>query len=117
MKTFAEFEEIIRQCSFKPWTISVHRGDQCRIYLQIHDEAAVCNVTGKPAPWSGRKWYLSPHMTETEVVKTALKAVIAAVEHETLERFKYKDLSIFDPHIRVEDLIHIRLMRPLDARA
>lgn len=116
MKAFADFEEIVHACRFPPWTISVHRGDQCRLYLQVHDETAVCNVTGKPEPWSGRKWYLSAHMTETEVVKTALKAVLSAVEHEALERFKYKDLTIFDPHLRVEDLLQIRLMRPLDAR-
>lgn len=116
MKTFADFEEIVRKCEFKPWIISVHRGDQCRLYLQVHDETAVCNVTGKPEPWSGRKWYLSAHMTDTEVVKTALKAVLSAMEHETLERFKYQGYTIFDPHIRVEDLVKLRLLNPLDAR-
>jgi hypothetical protein len=76
----------------------------------------VNNVTGEKYSWSGRKWAISQHMTETEVVKTALKAVLAAQEHETLEKFKYKDVSIFDPHISVKDLLELRKQKQLDGR-
>jgi len=51
-----------------------------------------------------RKWYVSQHSTVTEVVRTAYKAGIAALEHEFDETFKYKNVSIYNPHINVEAL-------------
>lgn len=54
--------------------------------------------------WFGRKWLLSVHMTESEVVQTCLKAVLTAEEHEAREKFKYHDRAIFGPHINVNDL-------------
>ncbi|MTD92896.1 hypothetical protein GIW81_00950 [Hyphomicrobium sp. xq] len=107
---------VLAAVAFPPWVIAL-RYDDGRPYLQVQDPNAVCNATGKPAPWSGRKWFLSLHMTETELVKTALKAVLAAVEHEALERFTYKGVTVFDPHIRVDDLVELRAVCPLDARA
>lgn len=112
----ARFIRIVAEISYEPWTIIVRR-DGDRAYLQVRDDNGRCNITSEPMPWSGRKWMLSEHMTETEVVKTALKAVMSAVEHEALERFKYRGLTIFDPHLRVEDLLRMRQSCPLDARA
>lgn len=44
------------------------------------------------------------HNTKTEIVMTALKAVLAAEEHEARERFKYRGEAIFSPHVDVDDL-------------
>lgn len=112
----ARFIEIVARVSYPPWMIVV-RPDKGHAYLQVRDDEGRCNQTGEQNPWGGRKWRLSPHMTDTEIVKTALKAVLSAVEHETLENFKYRGVSIFDPHIRVDDLVEMRHSRPLDARA
>lgn len=116
MLTDIELLRIVSLVKFDPWNITV-RFDDKRPYLQVHDHNARCNVTGAFAPWSGRKWFLSLHITETEVVKTALKAVLSAQEHETLERFTYKGVTVFDPHISVVDLITIRETCPLDSRS
>lgn len=112
-----EIEKIVGNCKFPPWTIVVRKfkeGD--RFYLQVRDDNAVNNVTGEPYSWGGRKWALSEHMTETEIVKTALVAVKAATEHETLEKFTYCGVAIFDPHIKVSDLLHLREKSELDGR-
>lgn len=113
--SMARIERVVSKVAYPPWTITV-RQDGPRSYLQIRDDHGVCNVTGGSKPWSGRKWMLSPHMTDTEIVKTALKAVLSAVEHETLENFKYEGVAIFDPHIRVDDLLALRAACPLDLR-
>lgn len=55
-------------------------------------------------------------MTDTEIVKTALNAVLAALTHEALETFKYRGVSIFDPHLSVDALWWARMQFPLDAR-
>jgi hypothetical protein len=54
--------------------------------------------------WSGRKWKLSFHMTRSEIVQTALKAVLTAVEHEVREQFLYRGKPIFGPHLDVDRL-------------
>jgi hypothetical protein len=58
--------------------------------------------------WRGRKWFLSEHMTDGEVVQTALMACLAASEHEIREQFKYRGVSIFDPHYDIERLVELR---------
>lgn len=78
-----------------------------RLYLQIsfHDKD---NVTGEYSLQKCRKWYLSPYMTTTEVVRTAHKAYEAAVLHEMNEKFKYKGVAIYNPHTNVEDLVEVQ---------
>ena len=78
-----------------------------RIYLQIKCPGATCSVTGEPYDWSGRKWFLSPHMTPSELIQTALKAALTAAEHEVREAFTYKGKAIFGPHIDVEELVAV----------
>jgi hypothetical protein len=46
----------------------------------------------------GRKWYVSPHATEGEVIQTALLAVLTATEHEVREAFTYEGVAIYAPH-------------------
>jgi len=81
------------------WT----HGYPARPWLQVRFKAP-CNVGGQPAAQHGRKWRLSPHMTRSEIVLTALKAVLTAVEHEARERFTYRGLPIFGPHVDVDAL-------------
>jgi hypothetical protein len=54
---------------------------------------------------AGRKWYVSSHATESEVVQTALKAVLTSVEHEAREQFLYKGKALFGPHLDVNTLL------------
>jgi len=117
MKTEGDFRRILNKITltFQPWVVDL-RADNKRWYLQIRDPNGTCNTTGNPMPWSGRKWMLSLYMTDTEVVMTAFKAYMAAVEHEAREGFKYDGLTIFDPHINVEDLARLRRGCPLDGR-
>lgn len=77
-------------------------------YLQITSRGQ-CNVTGDDMEWSGRKWLLSEHMTPGEIVQTAFKAIMTAVEHETREQFRYFGQSIFDPHYDIDALVALRM--------
>ena len=79
-----------------------HKGGEP--FLRIHC-AGICNTTGAPLAWNGRKWMLSRHMTVSEVVQTAFKAVMTALEHEARENFKYRGAAIFGPHFNVERLV------------
>lgn len=68
-----------------------------RIFLQVFYRAR-CTVRKKPRWWFGRKWYLSDHMTDDEVIKTAFAAFEAAVRHEILEGFTIGGVRLFNPH-------------------
>jgi hypothetical protein len=105
MKTLAELEFLIAQINYKPgWRITVHGTDGGGFYLQIRFESEdpCTHVVGEQ---SGRKWFLSPHMTDGEVVQTALMAVLAAEEHEAREFFTYRGRAIFGPHFNLQKLV------------
>ncbi len=57
-----------------------------------------------PTEQHGRKWYVSPHMTVSELVQTAFLAVKIAEEHELRELFTYRGQRVFGPHFNVNSL-------------
>lgn len=77
-----------------------------RLFIQIVYDAP-CTKTGKTKEWHGRKWYLSEHMTDDEVIKTAYAAFEAAVKHEVMENFKVHGGVLFNPHIDYKELLKI----------
>lgn len=90
------------------WQVSFMYDTRGYWYLQIMDPKGIDNVTGKPLPWKGRKWLISEHMTNSEIVMTVFKAVMTAVEHEAREQFLYKGQAILDPHYDVDRLVELR---------
>ena len=100
------FREVLERCKFPEFTFCVH-SEESKVYFQIECHSR-CNVTGKPLTWKGRKWLMSIHMTDGEIVQTAFKAVLTALEHEAREQFMYRGVSIFDPHYDIEKLVELR---------
>jgi hypothetical protein len=98
----------LRNVSYLDWSFNVEEDEGGRPYLQITflgpdvDKPHAGAIQQKC-----RKWFLSPYMTETELVRTAYKAVEAAVIHEAQEEFRYKDRAIFSPHTSIESLLYI----------
>jgi len=76
-------------------------------YMQIECNDK-CNVTDADIRWKSRKWNLSIHMTDGEIVQTAFKAVLTALEHEAREKFTYRDVAVFDSHYDIEKLVELR---------
>lgn len=69
-----------------------------KLMLRYDDQRPYVQVVDAEEGWSGRKWMLSQHMTETEVVNTCWLAIERAEIHEAAERFTYRGLRVFDPH-------------------
>lgn len=84
---------LISECECSPLRLQVCQ-DGDRQYLQVSD--------GK---WTGRKWMLSLHMTDAEVIQTAMAAVLAWYEHEAREALKFRGKAIFNPHLSLEALL------------
>jgi|CryGeyDrversion2_2_1046609.scaffolds.fasta_scaffold58243_2 hypothetical protein len=137
MKTFAEIKAIVDEIQFKDWKFRLEAmwiDDRPEMPLKLyqvnpkgefipgHHFFLQVRFLEKDAyediiePQSGRKWLISPHMTKSEIVQTAFKAVLTAVEHEVRDAFKYKGELVFCPHFDVDELIEIHRKRKLDAR-
>lgn len=77
------------------------------LFVRIVCDDGVCNVTGAPLPWNGRKWRLSQHMTDGEVVQTCFMAAKSAQEHELRERFTFQGAAVFGPHFDIYRLVEL----------
>lgn len=87
------------------------------LHLRVTCPDGTCAETGKRWHWNGRWWRLSQHMSDSEIVATAFKAVVTALEHEAREQFKFKGQPVYDAHLSVHQLASLRSDRgALDVR-
>lgn len=103
MKTFNGIRDVLDRITYKTWYLKVS-SEYGRLYLQwvFHGP---CSVSGNNEMHSCRKWFLSPHMTDGELVQTAFAAALQAEEHECREFFKYDGHVIMNPHLSLEALV------------
>jgi hypothetical protein len=94
--------EVLPHIDFMGWAFHLG-GTGARTWLQASFEAP-CATTGQMKRQFTRKWYISAAATRSEIVRTALKLVLTAIEHEVRERFTWRGQAIFGPHIDVEAL-------------
>lgn len=108
MFTLASLRALLTLITFDDWIfVAGERGDE--LFLQVSFVADDC-IQG------GRKWWISRHMTISEAVQTAFKAVLTAQEHEVREKFLYNGHAIFGPHFDVNALVALSLAKRLDIR-
>lgn len=79
---------------------------RARVFIQLQ-YSSKCNKGGEQEEWRGRKWYLSEHMTDDEIVKTCYTAFKTCVEHEVMEGFQVDGKILFNPHLNFEELLKI----------
>ena len=107
--------DILGRLSYRDWAFHVGQDAIALYYLQViftaEDTSYRTVVQSERQSWSGRKWRISTHMTDSEIVQTALKAVLTAVEHEAREQFLYRGKAIFGPHLSV-DRLHALMNSP-----
>lgn len=101
MQTLESITAIVANCQFNDWTFFV--GNDGRTYLQVLFKDKD-RISGEESIQRCRKWYLSDHMVNSEVVRTAYKAVEAAVIHEAQEAFKYRGARVYNPHLDLDQL-------------
>lgn len=95
--TSLHLQQLAERISFPGLRIQIQREDG-RDFLRVVNKLGTCNETGAEFPWNGRKWRLSPHMTDMEVVNTAFLAILTAQEHEARELFRVDGVALMDSH-------------------
>lgn len=103
MKGLAEFLLIVQRIEYPGFSFKIVQNKQ-EIFLQVVCLNGVNNETGEPESWTGRKWRLSRHMTNSEVVQTAFKAILTALEHEARELFRYRGVPVLHGHFDMEQI-------------
>jgi len=63
--------------------------------------------SGVRKTYHGRKWHVARDADESDVVRTAFKAVATWQEHEARDRFEYRGVPIFGAHAEVGDLVRV----------
>ena len=110
--TYDEMTEIVQNITYRPgWAILIGKDRSDRPFVQIsvseESEASLSPFTGIREPWKSGKHYLSPHMCRQEVVGAVFGAIKAAEEHEMKEWFRYKNASIYNPHLDPDALAEL----------
>lgn len=115
-KTRAEIEEIISRVAFMDRKFRLlDKGDGYLLQLEYY-EADIDDPTGPPLLQRSRKWYISPHMTETEIVETAFTMCVRSMYHITREHFTYKGARVYSPHFDIEARLEMAGSKRFDRR-
>lgn len=109
MMTYYELTALCRNIDPGPDLSLTVGEDGTHFFLQVFQ-------TSNPTETHGRKWRISPFSCPSEIVQTALQAVITWHEHEARESFTYKGRAIFAPHFDVEALVELYDSGRFDAR-
>lgn len=100
-QTAEAVRRILADVSYPGYTFLV--GGVDRLHIRGRFEAT-CADTGATETQLTRRWYISDEASRSEIVQTALKCVLTAIEHEAREAFKYRGRPIFGPHFDVDAL-------------
>lgn len=57
--------------------------------------------------FKSRKWYLSDHMLEDEIIKTIYLAYEVCCKHEIMHGFKINGCQLFNPHVNYKELLAV----------
>ena len=112
---YAEMKDLIGAVNCGNYEFVLRTGGNSQPYLQIQCDDR-CTVSGEEYRWHGRKWTLSWHMTDSEVVQTCWLAAKTAMEHELRETFRWEGQPIFRPHFDIKALHDISQKECVDVR-
>lgn len=100
--TITEFNlrvsRVVEQLAYKNWKFILEHRPGSFLTLVVEFDAPDNDNPGLLETQRSRSWLLTPEMTNDEIVRTALLAVLTAEEHETRELFTYRGAAPFQPH-------------------
>lgn len=99
---------LLSKITYRDWQFLVGNMDH-GFYLQ-----PIFMVSGEVQ--KGRKWYISRYTANNEVIQTAFKAILTAIEHEVREDFTFSGRAIFAPHYALDALMSLADEKNLEKR-
>ena len=103
MQTPNSIRSLLSQITYKDWKLMTPF--ECGYLQWVWEEEDPIN--GGTFECKSRKWMLSFHMTDSEIVQTAFLALQVAIKHEAREFFKFKGRPVMRPHFDVYKLVEL----------
>jgi len=117
MQTLESIKALVGDVKYSDWDFLVKTNKDKTPYIQIKFWAkSNFSDSDKLELQSCRKWQLSYYMCDEEIISTAFKAMLAAVEHEARELFTWRDEPIYRPHLDIYTLHRISSENAVDKR-
>lgn len=114
MQTFTNINTLLFATRYKDWEFIIGKMGG-GFYLQYAFTALDVH-TEEPIVQKTRKWYVSKHMTDSEVIQTAFLAIKTAEEHEMREQFTFDGQRLFGPHMDLKVLANFTTLHDEDKR-
>jgi len=117
MQTLKSIKALVQDVKFNDWAFLVKTTEDKTPYLQIKFYApGSFSDSNELELQSCRKWQLSYYMCDEEIISTAYKAMLAAVEHEAREQFLWRGEAIYRPHYDIYALHELSVRNAVDKR-
>jgi hypothetical protein len=104
-KSRQEIEAIVNGLQFMDRTFRLLDKDDGYLLQMQYMETDVTMPGTPPVLQSTRKWYVSPFMTESEIVETAWACVCRSMMHVASEHFRYLGSQVYSQHFDVHQRI------------
>lgn len=115
-KTREQIQAIIDQIHFMDRTFRLlEKGDGWLLQMQ-YMEPDVEKPGSEPLLQGTRKWYISPYMTESEIVETAWACVCRSQIHVASEHFTYFGRRVYSQHFDVHGRLRLCIDDQFDVR-
>lgn len=104
----AHAREVLQRVRYPEYTLHAEIDGRGEMYLQgsYFEEDIYHPEEGKVIQRT-RRWFISPEMTDSELVQTALKCILTSAEHRVREHFTYRGELVFGPHFDIEALVEL----------
>lgn len=115
MQTLENVNKIISLIQYKDWKFVVlTKGDGFLIQVQFMGEDT--DGSGQMELQKCRKWFISQHSGDSEIIRSCFLAIRQAEEHELCERFLYKGQQIYNPHLDMDRMADFITAKPFEVR-
>ena len=115
-KTRQEIETIVNGLQFMDRKFHLlDKGDGYLLQMSYY-ETDVENPNTPPVLQSTRKWYVSPFMSESEIVETAWACACRSMLHVASEHFRYLGSQVYSQHFAVAQRIALCNSGAFDCR-
>ena len=114
MQTLDSVQKIVSLVKYKDWAFLVM--DKADGFLIQATFNGLDVDTGKVELQKCRKWYVSAHSCDSEIVRSMFLAVRQAEEHELCENFNYRGQQVYNPHLDMDSMADFIATKPLEKR-
>ena len=114
--TREEIQRIVDRVDFMDRNYRLmEKGDGYLLQME-YMEADVEKPGSEPVKQSTRKWYISPYMTESEIVETCWACVCRSQLHVASEHFTYYGRRVYSQHFHVMERVRLCDANEYDVR-